>query len=74
MAKFEAFMFHHVEKLLDHVRSTEAQKAGSKLSIGSRVLTTTAQWCDPLTLQSERSSGVRSIPGRTPPIEGHDKG
>ena len=33
-----------------------------------------AQWCNPLTLQLEQSGGVGSIPGRTPPLERHDKG
>ena len=33
-----------------------------------------AQWCNPLTLQSEQSGGVASIPGRAPPLERHDKG
>ena len=33
-----------------------------------------AQWCNPLTLQSEQSGGVGSIPGGTPPLERHDKG
>ena len=32
-----------------------------------------AQWCDPLTLQPERSGGVGSIPSRTPSLERHDK-
>ena len=32
------------------------------------------QWCNPLTLQSEQSGGVGSLPGRTPPLERHDKG
>ena len=32
-----------------------------------------APWCDPLTLQPEQSGGVSSIPGRTPPLECHDK-
>ena len=33
-----------------------------------------AQWCNPLTLKPEQSGGVGSIPGRTPPLELHDKG
>ena len=33
-----------------------------------------AQWCNPLTLQSKQSGGVGLIPGRTPPLERHDKG
>ena len=33
-----------------------------------------AQWCNPLTLQSEQSRRVGSIPGRAPPLERHDKG
>ena len=33
-----------------------------------------AQWCNPLTLKPEQSGGVGSIPGRTPPLERHDKG
>ena len=33
-----------------------------------------AQWCNPLTLQPEQSGGVVSIPGRSPPLESHDKG
>ena len=33
-----------------------------------------AQWCNPLTLKPEQSGGVGSIPGRTPPLECHDKG
>ena len=33
-----------------------------------------AQWCIPLTLQSDQSGGVGSIPGRTPSLERHDKG
>ena len=32
-----------------------------------------AQWCNPLTLKSEQSSGVGSISGRTPPFERHSK-
>ena len=32
------------------------------------------QWYYPLTLKSEQSGGVGSSPGRTPPLEGHDKG
>ena len=32
-----------------------------------------AQWCNPLTLKSEQSRGVGSSPGRTPPLERHDK-
>ena len=32
------------------------------------------QWCNPLTLQPERSSGVCSIPGRITPLERDDKG
>ena len=32
-----------------------------------------AQWCDPLTLQSEQSGGVGSILKRAPPLERHDK-
>ena len=32
-----------------------------------------AQRCNPLTLQSEQSGGVGSIPGRAP-LERHDKG
>ena len=31
-------------------------------------------WCNPLTLQPEQSGEVGSIPGRTPPLERHDKG
>ena len=33
-----------------------------------------AQWCNPLTLKLEQSGGVGSIPGKTPPLERHDKG
>ena len=33
-----------------------------------------AQWCNPLTLQTEQLSGVGSILGRTPPLERHDMG
>ena len=33
-----------------------------------------APWCNPLTLQPEQSGGVGSSPGRTPPLERHDKG
>ena len=33
-----------------------------------------ASWCNPLTLQPEQSGGVVSSPGRTPPLEHHDKG
>ena len=33
-----------------------------------------AQWCNPLTLQPEQSGSVGSKPGRTPPLERHDKG
>ena len=33
-----------------------------------------AQWCNPLTLKSEQSGGVGSIPGGTPPLECHGKG
>ena len=33
-----------------------------------------AQWCKPLTLQPEKSSGVGSKPSRDPPLERHDKG
>ena len=33
-----------------------------------------AQWCNPLTLKSEQSGGVGSNPGRTPPLERHDRG
>ena len=33
-----------------------------------------AQRCNPLTLLSEQSGGVGSIPGRAPPLERHDKG
>ena len=35
-----------------------------------------APWCSPLTLQlqPEQSGGVGLIPGRTPPLERHDKG
>ena len=32
-----------------------------------------AQWCNPLTLQPEQTDGVGSKPGRTPPLESHDK-
>ena len=32
-----------------------------------------AQWCNPVTLQPEQLGGVGSIPGRTPPLERHDK-
>ena len=32
-----------------------------------------AQWCNPLTLKSEQSDGMGSSPGRTPPLERHDK-
>ena len=32
-----------------------------------------AQWCNPLTLQSEQSGGVGLIPDRAPPLERHDK-
>ena len=32
------------------------------------------QLCNPLTLQSEQSGGVGSIPCRAPPLERHDKG
>ena len=32
-----------------------------------------AQWCNPLTLQPERSSVVGSIPGRNSLLESHDK-
>ena len=31
-------------------------------------------WCNPLTLQPERSGGVGSKSGRVPPLERHDKG
>ena len=33
-----------------------------------------AQWCNPLTLQPEQSSGVGSKPGRASQLERHDKG
>ena len=33
-----------------------------------------AQWCNPLTLKSEQSGGVGSRPGRTTPLERHNKG
>ena len=33
-----------------------------------------AQWCNPLTLKAEQSDGVGSIPGKTPTLEGNDKG
>ena len=33
-----------------------------------------ALWCNPLTSQPEQSGGVGFIPGRTPPLECHDKG
>ena len=33
-----------------------------------------AQWCNPLTLQPERSGGVGLMPGRVVPLERHDKG
>ena len=33
-----------------------------------------AQWCNPLTLKPKQSGGVGSIPGRTPPLERHEKG
>ena len=33
-----------------------------------------APWCNPLTLQPEQLGGVGSTPGRTPPLECHDKG
>ena len=33
-----------------------------------------AQWCNLQTLKPEQSGGVGSIPGRTPPLECHDKG
>ena len=33
-----------------------------------------APWCNPLTLQLQKSRGVCSIPARTPPHERHDKG
>ena len=32
-----------------------------------------AQWCNPLTLKSEQSGGMRSKPGRAPPLEHYDK-
>ena len=32
-----------------------------------------APWCDPLTLQTEQSDEVGSIPGKTPLLERHDK-
>ena len=31
-------------------------------------------WCNPLTLQPERSDGVGSSPDRVPPLERLDKG
>ena len=31
-------------------------------------------WCNPLTLQPERSGGVGSSPGRAQPLERYDKG
>ena len=33
-----------------------------------------ALWCNPLTLQPERSAGVGSISCRAPPLERHEKG
>ena len=33
-----------------------------------------AQWCNPLTLQSEQLGRQGSIPSRAPPLERHDKG
>ena len=33
-----------------------------------------AQWCNPLTLQSEQSGGVGSIPSRIPTLENHKMG
>ena len=33
-----------------------------------------AEWCNPMTLQSEQSGGVGSIPGRAPTLERRDKG
>ena len=38
------------------------------------LLRVVAQWCKHLTLQPEQSGGVGSKPGRTPPLERHDKG
>ena len=32
------------------------------------------QWCNPLTLESEQSGGVRLIPRRALPLERHNKG
>ena len=33
-----------------------------------------AEWCNPPTLQPEKSGGVSSIPCRAPPLERHNKG
>ena len=33
-----------------------------------------AQLCNPLALKLEQPDGMSSIPGRTPPLERHDKG
>ena len=33
-----------------------------------------AQWCKPPYLKPQQSGGVGLIPGRTPPLGGHDKG
>ena len=43
----------------------------TKIEEGKKI-NVVALWCNPLTLQPERSGGVDSNPGRTP--ERHDKG
>ena len=45
-----------------------------KLKIYPIIEGVVAQWCNPLTLKPEQSGGVGSSPGRTPPLERHDKG
>ena len=44
------------------------------ISWGLDVNCIVVQWCNPLTLQPEKSGGQNLIPGRAPSLERHDKG
>ena len=46
----------------------ESFKARSEARPKQCVEDDVARWCNPLTLQSEQSGGVASIPGRTPTL------
>ena len=67
------FTFRSSSKKTEKV-STEYSKSDNfkKRSLLVQIEGVVAYCC--LTLKSEQSGGVGSIPGRTPPLERHDKG